>query len=143
MNTTLLSAGIVCVIAAIVGGGLKAFNIEIPALNSLRRQLMLGLLGLVLLVMAWRYPSTNGSASTGRVLTVRLWDSELDTKHAVIASNRFTFQAEVKTTEMAEVGEWILGQIGQKYNLNAQAVNVRVRVPADLAAENIDIRMTP
>jgi hypothetical protein len=125
MNTTLLSAGIVCVIAAIVGGGLKAFNIEIPALNSLRRQLMLGLLGLVLLVIAWRYPSTNGSASTGRVLTVRLWDIELDTKHAVIASNRFTFQAEVKTTEMAEVGEWILGQIGQKYNLNAQAVNVQ------------------
>lgn len=35
-------------IAAIIGGGLKAFGIEIPVLQSLRRQLALGLFGAIL-----------------------------------------------------------------------------------------------
>jgi hypothetical protein len=47
---TLVSAGIACIIAAIVGGGLKAFGIEIPALNSIKRQLLLaGFGGLLIL----------------------------------------------------------------------------------------------
>ena len=49
MQQTLLVAGIACVIAAVVGGGLKAFGIEIPALESGVRQGALGVLGLVLL----------------------------------------------------------------------------------------------
>lgn len=49
MEQTLLVAGIACVIAAVVGGGLKAFGIEIPALESGVRQGALGVLGLVLL----------------------------------------------------------------------------------------------
>lgn len=50
MGATLLSAGIACIIAAIVGGGLKAFGIEIPALASGRRQAALGAFGGLLLV---------------------------------------------------------------------------------------------
>ena len=48
MHTTLLTTGLVCMIAAIIGGGLKAFGIEVPAFQSTRRQVVLGLFGLVL-----------------------------------------------------------------------------------------------
>lgn len=48
-DTTLLGAGIACIIAAIVGGGLKAFGIEIPVLSSVYRQVALGALGIVLI----------------------------------------------------------------------------------------------
>jgi hypothetical protein len=41
MTTTLLTAGLVCLIAAIIGGGLKAFGIEMPILQSARRQVVL------------------------------------------------------------------------------------------------------
>jgi hypothetical protein len=51
METTLTTAGIACIIAAIVGGGLKAFGIEIRVLDSGRRQAALGAFG-VLLVAA-------------------------------------------------------------------------------------------
>ena len=53
MNVTLLFAGVACVIAAIVGGGLKAFGIEVPLLQSLKRQIILALFGLVLLSIAY------------------------------------------------------------------------------------------
>jgi Pentapeptide repeats (8 copies) len=48
MSNTISGAGIACIIAAIVGGGLKAFGIEIPVLNSIRRQLLLAAFGAVL-----------------------------------------------------------------------------------------------
>jgi hypothetical protein len=51
MKTTLIILGIVCIIAAIVGGGLKAFGIEIPLLNSKKRQLLLFIFGLVLVAV--------------------------------------------------------------------------------------------
>jgi hypothetical protein len=50
--TTLLTAGIACIVAAIVGGGLKAFGLEIPVLASSRRQAGLGAFGLALLAAA-------------------------------------------------------------------------------------------
>jgi hypothetical protein len=52
MATTLLTAGIACIVAAIVGGGLKAFGLEIPALASSRRQIGLGVFGAALLAAA-------------------------------------------------------------------------------------------
>jgi hypothetical protein len=68
MDTTLITAGIACIIAAIVGGGLKAFAIEIRVLDSVRRQAMLGAFG-VLLVAAgasWnRFPATTRPPSSG------------------------------------------------------------------------------
>lgn len=48
MDATLLTGGIACIIAAIAGGGLKAFGIEIRVLDSGRRQLALGAFGLLL-----------------------------------------------------------------------------------------------
>jgi hypothetical protein len=46
MNNVLLGAGAACVIAAIVGGGAKAFGVEIPVLSSVRRQVALGIVGI-------------------------------------------------------------------------------------------------
>jgi hypothetical protein len=50
METILISAGIACIIAAIIGGGLKAFNIEFPLLASLKRQILLASFGIALMV---------------------------------------------------------------------------------------------
>jgi hypothetical protein len=44
-----LIAGVVCVIAAVVGGALKAFGIEMPVLKNRSRQWSLGAFGIVLL----------------------------------------------------------------------------------------------
>jgi hypothetical protein len=49
---TLTLLGIVCVIGAIVGGGLKAAGAEIPVITSGRRQVLLGAVGVVLVVAA-------------------------------------------------------------------------------------------
>lgn len=47
-----LLTGISCEIAAIVGGGLKMCGIEIPLLRSMQRQVLLGLMGMVLITPA-------------------------------------------------------------------------------------------
>ena len=52
MQVTLLTAGLVCVIGAILGGGLKAFEIEMPGLDSIRRQVLLGSVGTGFLTMS-------------------------------------------------------------------------------------------
>lgn len=53
MQSTLIIAGIAFVGAAIVGGGLVAFKVEIPLVDSLPRQVLLGTFGLALLVTAF------------------------------------------------------------------------------------------
>ncbi|MFZ1983857.1 MAG: hypothetical protein WAU91_05540 [Desulfatitalea sp.] len=51
MDNVFLVAGIACLIASIVGGGLKAFGIEIPILKSSARQFALGVLGVILILV--------------------------------------------------------------------------------------------
>ena len=53
METTLLTVGIVCLVVGVAGGGLRAFGVEIPALNSVPRQLLLGILGVGFLASAY------------------------------------------------------------------------------------------
>ena len=65
MNTTFMLLGVVCLIAAIVGGGLKAAGVEMPAVGSVRRQLLLGLLGVVLIVAGPYIGSGSGSGGHG------------------------------------------------------------------------------
>jgi hypothetical protein len=52
MDSTLLLLGLACIIAAIVGGGLKAVGFEFPALSSIGRQIGLAALGLVLVLVS-------------------------------------------------------------------------------------------
>jgi len=49
MVNILVSAGVACLMAAVIGGGLKAFSIEVPLLAALHRQVLLAVLGLGLL----------------------------------------------------------------------------------------------
>ena len=62
MNNVLLSAGAACVILAIVGGGAKAFGVEVPVLSSVGRQVALGIVGIGFLTAA--YVVGNGSAGS-------------------------------------------------------------------------------
>jgi DNA-binding beta-propeller fold protein YncE len=50
--------GVVCLLAAVVGGGLKLFGIELPVLNSKRRQIILAGFGVVLIAacLVWVLP---------------------------------------------------------------------------------------
>jgi hypothetical protein len=50
--TTALSVGLACIIAAIVGGGLKALGVEIPTVDSIRRQIVLASFGVLLILTA-------------------------------------------------------------------------------------------
>jgi hypothetical protein len=49
--------GIVCVIAAVVGGGLKAFGTELPIIGSVARQFLLATIGagLIYLFAPWYF----------------------------------------------------------------------------------------
>jgi len=48
-DNVFLAAGLASLLAAIVGGGLRAFGIEIPLLKSIARQVVLAVLGILLL----------------------------------------------------------------------------------------------
>ena len=52
MYKTILYSGLGCIIAAIVGGGVKAFGMELPLLSSLKRQSLLAIFGCVLVVLS-------------------------------------------------------------------------------------------
>lgn len=67
MDNIFLVSGLACLIAAVVGGGLKAFAIEVPVLASLGRQIALGVLGLILLAIgiSRHSTSTNNQQHTG------------------------------------------------------------------------------
>jgi len=68
MAVTLLTTGLLCVIAAIVGGGIEAFGGKVPVIQSSKRQTALGLFGILLLLGAYvssssNVPSGNGDAT--------------------------------------------------------------------------------
>jgi hypothetical protein len=49
----LFGPGVVAVMGAIVGGGLEAFGVEVPVLDSVSRQILLAVVGVVLLVASF------------------------------------------------------------------------------------------
>jgi hypothetical protein len=53
MNNVLAGAGILCIISAIIGGGVRMFGGEIPVLQSVKRQTILGSVGLILLLLSF------------------------------------------------------------------------------------------
>jgi hypothetical protein len=58
----LITAGVVAVLAAIAGGGLKGFGVEVPLLASLRRQIALLVVGAALLGLGLYQARENGPA---------------------------------------------------------------------------------
>lgn len=63
MNTILLTAGVVALMAAVIGGGLDAFNIKMPVLPSPRVRATLGALGIAFLIAAVLLPENNTDSS--------------------------------------------------------------------------------
>jgi hypothetical protein len=51
MSETVVLVGIACLVGAIVGGGLKLAQIELPLIDSLPRQVMLATVGVVIVVV--------------------------------------------------------------------------------------------
>jgi len=91
VNAVLLSAGVACVIAAVVGGGLKAFGIDVPVITSLKRQSVLFVVGILFLVSAWLLRDRTGGpdkaesayrqlvvATCGRIVKIRTADFPID-----------------------------------------------------------------
>jgi hypothetical protein len=73
--TTFLSTlGIACIVAAIAGGGFSAAGISFPVINSLPRQVFLGILGLLLLILGLRLP--NRERKLKKILRGALRDPE-------------------------------------------------------------------
>lgn len=52
VDVFLVLLGVLCVLGAVVGGGFEAFGLKFPLLDSLRRQVTVGSLGLLLVVGA-------------------------------------------------------------------------------------------
>lgn len=69
MNTTLILIGIVCIIGAIIGGGVKLVQIELSPVASLWRQLLLGCFGLVLIAAGVIAGQTNASPDKAATAT--------------------------------------------------------------------------
>lgn len=68
MSNTVLGAGIACLIAAIVGGGLQGFGMKVPVVSSLRRQTLLGAFGVILM-----FSSLAPEGAISRLLNHRTW----------------------------------------------------------------------
>jgi hypothetical protein len=64
MNTVLVTAGVVCLIAAVIGGRLKAFNIDIPPLESRGVRVTLGLLGIAFVAAAVVFRDSGGGGGS-------------------------------------------------------------------------------
>jgi hypothetical protein len=52
MDNALFGFGAVCIVAAIIGGGLKALQVEMPVIQSRKRQGLLAVFGVVLMLLA-------------------------------------------------------------------------------------------
>jgi hypothetical protein len=61
---SLLVAGIVCMVAAVVGGGVKLLGAEVRVLNSFPRQALLFALGLAFLLASFQVSQTKAPVST-------------------------------------------------------------------------------
>lgn len=62
ITVALVSAGIICLIAGVIGGGLKGLGFDMPALQSLPRQVLLGGLGVALLAAGLVLRPSDGPA---------------------------------------------------------------------------------
>ncbi len=51
LKSPLVILGVVCILAAIVGGGVKALGSQLPVINSLRRQAALAVFGILLIAI--------------------------------------------------------------------------------------------
>jgi Sel1 repeat len=107
MAVTLISLGIVCILSAIVGGGLKALGTEIPVVASPRRQLMLFAAGVVLVSSSYYF---GPRIDSGKELAdgLRLYDLGRQTEafeHLETAAKARNIEAQYHYGQMLYDGE--------------------------------------
>lgn len=99
MQATLITLGIVAVMAAIVGGGLKAFGVEVGVVGSLGRQLLLAVFGLAVVAFGlwepWNRPPDDGQGEPGSVeVPVSATQGWTDTRVDLAAGDQLTIEAD-------------------------------------------------
>jgi len=98
VQATLVTLGVVAVMAAIVGGGLKAVGVEVPVFGSIPRQVLLGIFGLALIVVglepwqSWSPGSDDGDKRS--VVAVPATQPWTDTSIVVEAGEEFSITAD-------------------------------------------------
>lgn len=97
--------------AAIVGGGLVAFKVEIPLVDSLPRQILLGVFGTVLLVVGFTSNSSEEDAGELAVpvtpVQPTLTTSTSELPSVVVEESTTTTSASTTVPEGSEV-DWVL-----------------------------------
>ncbi|MGA9583431.1 MAG: hypothetical protein WBR13_15835, partial [Allosphingosinicella sp.] len=61
----LVSGGVAAVLAAVAGGGLKAFGVELPLLATIQRQALVMMAGIALIALGLFAGGTGGKGSDG------------------------------------------------------------------------------
>lgn len=84
------------------------------------------------------------TALAASTLTIQLHDVVLDRSGAVLASRRFEGAGTVPgPADLAAAGQWLVDQIDDAKGLPGPPITVHVRVPADIARDEITIAATP
>ena len=84
LKTPLLLAGVACIVAAVVGGGIKLLGGEFPLLTSVWRQVLLAATGAILIISSLTIPSAadvqraEDRAALGTSFSQRLEDVTTD-----------------------------------------------------------------
>jgi hypothetical protein len=71
VNNVLLTAGVASIILAVVGGGAKAFGVEVPVLDKRSRQIGLAIVGVLFLVGSYVLRANGDSQKSGDVVAYR------------------------------------------------------------------------
>jgi hypothetical protein len=117
MNNVLLTAGVVCLMASVIGGGLKAFNIEIGPLSSRSVRLTLGLLGVAFIAAAVILRDDGGGGGDG---------AEARYRRQVLA----TCSAVRRIAERSELGTPQAGPEGFTFDRDALVASGRANLAA-------------
>jgi hypothetical protein len=96
LETFLTTTGIICIIAAIVGGGLKAQGIEFPVLSSRSRQLLLAGLGAVLVFAVYANKVNEEKRIKDELMFKKAWNLEVCNAEAAAAARN---GAEISSTQ--------------------------------------------
>jgi hypothetical protein len=108
------------------------------------RQVRIGA-GLAIIGLAALIGSVWWLSRPATLLVVQIWDVEQDEKHAIIASQQFTdiSGSILPDDKLQQIGDWLVGEVGKKYDLSAEELQISVHVPADLRSEMLTIDVTP
>jgi hypothetical protein len=93
MATIFITTGLVCIITAIVGGGLEAFNIKIPTIiSSIKRQILLAIFGIGSLIFGIIRESPKPNEKAGTDTATKDSPVELDTSIQIPGTVYFPVQ---------------------------------------------------